>query len=425
MPSYAGISQAMEENKGKNRMIYLTLITFVLGCFFPVAALFLELFLHGQAFSLKGISHIHATFPSMYVIDAIPLILTVFVHMALRNYYKGLHLIESLQSALAEKRAYEKKLAATLFELTEILDNSPISYVIFEVDGTVSYTNPTTSTVWGQQDILGENIFHFSDEQTLYIRQLRMAMEGAPQSLDSYRYVLKNGEPKYLNITLVPCETDREGHVVRLLQIASDVTKETLLLQQLEESYLHIVRSLAGALDARDKYTRFHSANVKYYVEMMLDELNIESQMAADILIAAELHDIGKIGVPDSILKKEGRLTAEEFSIMKTHTVVGAEILQGIDLHRKIAAMISHHHEKMDGTGYPAGLSGAEIPFGAQLIAIADAYDAMTTDRVYRAARSSEEALNELIACKGMHFSSTLVDIFVEIMHKQGNHSNN
>ena len=413
-------SLIIEENKGKNRVVYLALITFVIGCFFPVAALLLELFVQGWPLSWEGIASIHKVFPSMYVIDGIPVILTVFVHMALSNYYKGLHLIETLQSTLIEKKAYEEKLAATLSELTEILDNSPISYVILEVDGTVSYTNPTTNAVWGEQDLLEKNIFDLSNAHTAqYMRRLKMAMEGAPQSLESYKHVSDGHAAKYLDITLVPCETDRDGHVVRLLQITSDVTKETLLRQQLEESYLHIVRSLASALDARDKYTRFHSANVKYYVEMILKELSIGADTAADILIAAELHDIGKIGVPDSILKKEGSLTTEEADIMKKHPIIGAEILQGIDSHRKIAGMIFHHHEKMDGTGYPAGLSGDEIPFGAQVIAIADAYDAMTTDRVYRAARSPAEALNELLACKGTHFSPALADIFVDVMRKE------
>jgi len=185
------------------------------------------------------------------------------------------------------------------------------------------------------------------------------------------------------------------------------------MLSEVESNYLNIVKSLAKALDARDKYTSNHSGNVRKYVEMLAHTLMADHEKIRNIAIAAELHDIGKIGVRDSILNKPEKLTDEELAIMKTHPIIGAELLKDLEGYHSITDSILHHHEFWNGEGYPDGLKGEEIPLGSQIIAIADFFDALTTDRVYRKAIPCEQAFELLSAAKGVQFNPELVDFFI------------
>jgi HD-GYP domain-containing protein (c-di-GMP phosphodiesterase class II) len=170
---------------------------------------------------------------------------------------------------------------------------------------------------------------------------------------------------------------------------------------------------LADLLDRRDPYTASHSQRVAHLTMLILDEF---PELSADerdaIIAAARIHDLGKVATSDLILRKPGRLTDDEFAVIQRHPVDGSEILRHLTPYRHIVEIVRHHHERWDGRGYPDGLAGEAIPFGARVIAVADTYDAMTTDRPYRRALSHEEALAELQRGAGTQFDPVVVAAF-------------
>jgi len=186
--------------------------------------------------------------------------------------------------------------------------------------------------------------------------------------------------------------------------------------QNLEDSYTSMVRILAAALDARDKYTLGHSGRVAWLSLQIGEKLGLGQDELKDLEMACFLHDIGKIRVPDVILTKEGELNDEEFELIMQHPWYGAEILGLADSLRKYIPAVLHHHEWFNGEGYPHRLKGKEIHLFAQIVAIADSYDAMTSSRPYRRGRSKSAATREIRKFRGTQFSPLLVDIFIETL---------
>jgi diguanylate cyclase (GGDEF)-like protein/putative nucleotidyltransferase with HDIG domain len=178
------------------------------------------------------------------------------------------------------------------------------------------------------------------------------------------------------------------------------------------------VTSLALAIDAKNHYTQGHSQKVSAYAVVIAKALGMSDPEVEEIRLAALLHDIGKVGIHETILNKSGPLDASEWETMKTHAELGAKILEPLQAMNRIRLMVRHHHEFFDGTGYPDRLEGENIPYGARLIAIADAYDTITSERTYKKARSSEDAFSELERCAANQFDPELVRIFVETMRR-------
>lgn len=178
------------------------------------------------------------------------------------------------------------------------------------------------------------------------------------------------------------------------------------------QSRLSSVQALASAVDARDPATQDHSRNVAMLAVKVGESLRLDAEHLRLLELAALMHDVGKIGVPDAILQKPGRLTAEEFLKVREHVVLGPRILSSTDL-PEILPWVRHHHERWDGSGYPDGLSGTDIPLESRILLLCDAYDAMTSDRPYRDARSAEQALSEIVKCAGDQFDPELVGVFV------------
>jgi putative nucleotidyltransferase with HDIG domain len=173
------------------------------------------------------------------------------------------------------------------------------------------------------------------------------------------------------------------------------------------------MEGLANALERRDPYTYRHSIRVTEYSGMMLSQMpQIPKPEAEAILAAAHIHDLGKVGSRDGSLKKPGELTPDERAEIEQHAAVGADIVSRLDAYKPSVPIIRHHHERWDGSGYPDKLAGEAIPLGARVIAVADAFDAMTSDRVYRAALTPEVAFSELRKGAGTQFDPQLVDLF-------------
>jgi len=205
----------------------------------------------------------------------------------------------------------------------------------------------------------------------------------------------------------------------QLLSYAEDLNREYQLVRQrtieLERMLVATVGALANAIEARDPYTRGHTDRVARITIAFCDRLGWEREKLSIARMGALLHDIGKIGVPDAILRKPGRLTADEYELMKEHTVIGAQILQGIHALEPAIPFVLSHHERWDGKGYPEGLSGKNIPIEGRILAIVDAFDAMTSARVYRAPMSMDAAVAEIRRCAGTQFDPGLVPAFVRL----------
>jgi HD-GYP domain-containing protein (c-di-GMP phosphodiesterase class II) len=180
---------------------------------------------------------------------------------------------------------------------------------------------------------------------------------------------------------------------------------------------LQIIIGLAEALETRDAYTRGHSDRAVEFAGAVSQELGLTLEQADGLQYAAILHDIGKIGIPDNILNKPGKLTEEEFALMKTHPVKGANILSKIPFLARMAPMVRHHHERWDGTGYPDGIAGEDIPIESRIVAVLDSYDAMTSDRIYRKAPGIEYAQDELRRCAGTKYDSRVVAAFLKVVN--------
>jgi len=187
---------------------------------------------------------------------------------------------------------------------------------------------------------------------------------------------------------------------------------------ELEASYNDIVRILAATLDARDNYTFGHSTRVAHFARGIGRQVGLDAPALHELEMACLLHDIGKIKVPDAILNKTTGLNQQEYQQIMSHPVHGSEILSlSASLHKYIPA-VRHHHERYDGKGYPDGLQGNDIPLCAQIIALADTYDAMTSSRPYRTGRDDAAAAAEIDTCRGNQFAPHLVDIFLSIRHE-------
>ena len=194
--------------------------------------------------------------------------------------------------------------------------------------------------------------------------------------------------------------------------------ENTRLYERLQDTYLGAIGSLAAAIEARDPYTVGHSARVTQYAVAIAESMGLSSEEVEELRLAGLLHDLGKIGVPDSILNKAGRLSEEEYSAIKMHPALSMRIIEPLPHLGNIIPIIYHHHERYDGNGYMDGKAGDKIPLGARIIAVEDSFEAMTSDRPYRKALSREEAMSELSRNAGSQFDPEVVHHFLALLEE-------
>ncbi len=203
-----------------------------------------------------------------------------------------------------------------------------------------------------------------------------------------------------------------------LLALASQsavIYERAAFYQKLEEGHRQLIEAVVGCLDMRDVETEKHTIRDVKYTLRLAEEFDFDEETLRVIEWGAMLHDIGKIGIPDEILRKPGKLTDEEWMIMRAHPELGYQLVNQMDFLREAALIVRYHQEKYDGTGYPMGLAGEQIPIGARIFTLADAYDAMTSDRPYRKGMSDEQARTEIQRCSGTHFDPQVVEAFLRI----------
>ncbi len=207
--------------------------------------------------------------------------------------------------------------------------------------------------------------------------------------------------------------TDSYVVLLESIGVVIGLTLENLRLTNRE--YQSIMQVLCNALDMRDSATQGHSQRVARMAELVAEHMGLSRPEVKRIERAAALHDIGKIGVTDAVLSKPGPLTSEEWVEMRRHPRLGYEIVAGIEALQHTAEIVHSHHEHYDGRGYPRGLKGEEIPIGARIFAVVDSYDAMTSHRPYRRARSHQDAIDEIIRCSGTQFDPAAARAFPQV----------
>ena len=218
-----------------------------------------------------------------------------------------------------------------------------------------------------------------------------------------------------------------ESHPVKEPPPHSDVFLQNGLKAMLEHEWndsglsdnqtcLEFAKVLASTLEEKDPYTSGHSERVCYYSDFICKRLSLQPKDRTELQIASYLHDIGKIGISNRFINKKGTLSSTDWAIIRQHSNKSIELLAPLKLSSNILSFIQHHHEHYDGTGYPDGLAGEQIPVGARIIAISDAYDSMTSNRPYRKPLSNEEAKTELTKCSGKQFDPKLITIFLDVL---------
>jgi HD-GYP domain-containing protein (c-di-GMP phosphodiesterase class II) len=209
---------------------------------------------------------------------------------------------------------------------------------------------------------------------------------------------------------------DYDAGDVRLMRAIASSAAVAIENAQLFRDTINTLVSLARAIEARDPYTQGHSERVTAYAAALAEQCKINGEELMLIKKLGPMHDIGKVGIGDGLLAKPGRLTEAERRIMERHPIIGENIISPVKILQPGVYLVRHHHERLDGSGYPDGLSGGDIPTAVRIVSIADAYDAMTSKRPYRDALTREAAFGELRACSGTQFDPELVPQFIEAL---------
>lgn len=231
---------------------------------------------------------------------------------------------------------------------------------------------------------------------------------------DIQGYCEKSDNPNQLLVLIESAlKSVEQVKTIRKINIELEKSKD-----KLADAYMGTVEALRIAVDAKDTYTKGHSDRVAFYSKLLAKEIGISDEEQERIYIGGLFHDIGKIGVPDAILQKQDRLTFEEYSEIKNHPLIGAQIINAATIFEDIIPIVKYHHERFDGKGYPGKLVGEEIPLYARIVTIADAFDAMTSDRQYRKGLLIDVAKDELIKNAGTQFDENLSKKFVKIIER-------
>jgi hypothetical protein len=217
-----------------------------------------------------------------------------------------------------------------------------------------------------------------------------------------------------------PFRHDDPEQVELMVAFAGNNYSRIQLNDKLETHYTETIAALTSALEARDPYTQAHTGRIRDLALALAVAMQVPNEVRKAVSLGALLHDVGKIGVSDIILGKTGALTDEEWATMRKHPVIGERMLTGVDFLRVALPVVRHHHERWDGGGYPDKLRGEEIPLAARIVAVCDAYDAMTSDRPYRSALSISQACRELLQKSGTQFDPRCAAMLVEVVAEIG-----
>jgi PAS domain S-box-containing protein len=310
--------------------------------------------------------------------------------------------------------------------LKKHLSNTPLGVIELYADYEISLWAGSAESIFGiaAKEAVGKNLF---DVPGIFLSEKdREEIQGVLEELQ------RGSRSRAVVQTLSESKGGGRGHSrwfwsttlrasgvqTRFLVLVEDITPRVRAEQQLERSKTEIIERLVRASEHRDDDTGIHVVRMARYCEALAEALGLPQEQCHFIWTAAPMHDIGKIGIPDRILLKDGKLTEEEFEVIKTHTTIGADVLSGstLELVQMAERIALTHHERWDGTGYPHGLKGEEIPLEGRICAICDVFDALTSDRPYKQAWPLKEAIAQIKKGAGNHFDPRLVEVFLSIL---------
>jgi len=340
----------------------------------------------------------------------------------------------SIRNDITEIQDYKQILDDALEEKDQTLENN-INYIVqYEdavsnssaivrtgLDFTITYVNDiyTEITGYSKDEMVGENQLKFLDEEMENVEDATKALKKGLTYTNTFKGIKKSGEPYYTISTIAPIK-DKQGNPLEYLIIKNDITTEMNLTQEIEETQKEVVYTMGAIGETRSKETGLHVKRVAEYSYLLGKLYGLNEEEAQLIKQASPMHDIGKVAIPDSILNKPGKLTEDEFEIMKRHSELGYNMLKASTRPiLKTASIIAYsHHEKWNGSGYPNGQKGEEIDISARITAIADVFDALGHDRVYKKAWPLEDILELYKNESGKHFDPILIDILFENLDK-------
>ncbi len=316
-----------------------------------------------------------------------------------------------------------------------LLKNLPDGVILCDRAGDIVYVNPAAEVIRDitKDERIGQNILncHLEENRDKVARVMEHITKNPTSNF--HRMVTDQNNHKLYQTAYMPL-MDEQNTIQGFAVISRDVTKERELeekrvqearireiaISNLQAQYQHTISSamemLSDVMEAKDVYTNGHTKRVTRYAMSFYEHLFGLDNGYYDIEFAAKLHDIGKVCIPEQILLKPGKLDEEEVFLIQQHPVISANLITKIDPGSRIAPFIRCHHERYDGMGYPDGLCGEEIPFGARMIALADSYDAMRSDRPYRKGLTIDESIKEIAENAGTQFDPRLAEEFCELI---------
>ncbi|MGO9570909.1 MAG: response regulator [Desulfomonilaceae bacterium] len=360
-------------------------------------------------------------------------------HCRLRRFERD---YRNLLEEEVEKRTTE--LGRTNEFLKGILDSSTgVSIVLTDFDHNVLFWNTGAQNIFGYaaEEMIGSSVFKLCGTDNVgmeAIESLQRIMQIKAGTVQGkIKHVSKDGQALTISMAVSPM-LDASGNIRGILGLGQDVTEEVRLHDELVKSYQRIRRlqgasifALAKLAESRDGETAFHLSRLQAYCRILCDQISARTrykefmtqQFTEDLVQCSVLHDIGKVGIPDSILFNSKKFGIDEFEVMKRHSVYGGAALEEAaheagdkESYLFLAKDVAYyHHERWDGSGYPFGLKGEEIPLSARIVAVADVYDALTTERRYKRSYSHEEALDLIVQEKSKQFDPELVETFLEV----------
>ena len=298
-----------------------------------------------------------------------------------------------------------------------LIDNTPIAYVILDDRYRIHYMNESFMKLRNLDPAttIGNICFNISNNGVHCANcAVEKALVTGKMEFLLRRDIMPDGTVRSIDDYAIPLKSNRDGqHYV--LELMVDRTKELAARDRRNGVYEEILSVLSTLLDAKDAYTATHSSSVHQVSLALANAMGLPRKDIFEISIASTLHDIGKVMIPDAIINKPGKLTDEEFGIIKSHPSVSYDMLSGLSSFETINKIVRGHHERFDGRGYPDGLAGDDIPLGARIVAVADTYDAMTSTRSYRKALSHEVAIEEILRVSGSQLDPEIAEAFSKI----------
>lgn len=303
-----------------------------------------------------------------------------------------------------------------------ILDHIPCEILAISPNYEVLMVNQELKRLTGikRKDAVGKLCYDtFGEGQPCENCPVKRALATKTIHKNLKRQRVANRKTVYVEQMAIPV-LDRDSQIDYVVEMSRDITQQVKLVQKNKKIFMETVTSLAKLIDSRDHSTGQHSARMKDIATSIGKKMGLSQSIIEEISITAILHDIGKIGIPEDILKKPGKLMPHEYHIIQRHPQIGYDTLVNISGLKKVAEYILSHHEMYNGQGYPAKKRGGEIPLISRIISVADVYEAITADRVYRKAMSQEQALQVMHEGRGNQFDPVVLDALFKVLARQG-----